>query len=249
MEWNSTLYDDRHAFVFKYGEGVLALLAPQPGERILDVGCGTGHLTNAITEAGAEVTGIDSSPEMIAAARAAYPHLNFIVADAADFDLGETFDAVFSNAALHWVARAEAAVICMARALRPGGRFVVEFGGKGNIARIARATERAVFELTGATVKADNYFPSLGEYAGLLEKHGLQVTSATLFDRLTKLEAGADGLRNWLLMFRRGLFEGFSDEVRQRIFAQVEAQLRGELFKDGCWHADYRRLRITANKE
>ena len=249
MEWDSSLYDRRHAFVFKYGEDVLALLDAQAGERILDVGCGTGHLTSAIAETGAEVTGIDSSAEMIATARAAYPNINFIVADASDFHFDETFDAVFSNAALHWVARAEQAVICMSRALKPGGRFVAEFGGKGNIVRIARATERAILEIAGVVVNADNYFPSIGEYAALLEKHGLQVATAALFDRMTKLEEDESGLRNWLMMFRRSLFNDLSDDVKQRIFERVEDQLRESLFIDGCWHADYRRLRITAYKD
>ncbi|MGH6628953.1 MAG: class I SAM-dependent methyltransferase [Burkholderiales bacterium] len=130
MQWDSSLYDDKHSFVTKYGEGVLELLAPQPGERILDVGCGTGHLTQLIAGAGAQVTGMDNSAEMIATARAGHPDLRFVVGDAADFFFDEPFDAVFSNAALHWVHRAEEAVICMSRALKPGGRFVVEFGGK-----------------------------------------------------------------------------------------------------------------------
>jgi trans-aconitate methyltransferase len=113
MKWDSSLYDQKHSFVFKYGEEVLALLNPQRGERILDVGCGTGHLTKLIVEAGAEVVGIDSSPEMIEAARAACPDINFVVADAANFSFTEPFDAVFSNAALHWVTEAEQAVVCI----------------------------------------------------------------------------------------------------------------------------------------
>jgi trans-aconitate methyltransferase len=116
---------------------VLALLNPQRGERILDVVCGTGHLTKLIAEAGAEVVG-DSSPEMVETARAASPDINFVVADAADFSFTEPFDAVFSNAALHWVTKAEQAVVCMAQSLKQGGRFVVELGGKGNIAAITK---------------------------------------------------------------------------------------------------------------
>jgi trans-aconitate methyltransferase len=248
MKWDTDFYDQKHSFVTKYGEDVLALLNAKPGERILDVGCGSGHLTKQIAETGAEVVGIDSSPDMIATAKAAYPTMNFLVADASDFAFDEPFDAVFSNAALHWVERAEAAVVCMARALKTGGRFVIEMGGKGNIAGIATALEQAIRRQHGREVKATNYFPSIGEYASLLEKHGIEVTSAVLFDRPTKLEGGEDGLANWIRMFRRELVIGFSDEEQQALFAGVKIALRDTLFKEGNWFADYRRLRITAFK-
>ncbi|HYE71933.1 MAG TPA: class I SAM-dependent methyltransferase, partial [Blastocatellia bacterium] len=123
MKWDSSLYDQKHAYVTKYGEGVLDLLNSQAGERILDVGCGTGHLTKKIAESGAEVVGIDSSAEMIEVARTTYPEINFVVADATDFSFDKPFDAIFSNAALHWVKPPEQAVICMSRALKSGGRF------------------------------------------------------------------------------------------------------------------------------
>lgn len=246
MKWDTNLYDQKHSFVTRYGEEVLSLLEAKAGERILDVGCGSGHLTKQIADAGAEVIGIDSSPDMIATAKAAYPAMNFLVADASDFAFDEPFDAIFSNAALHWVQRAEAAVICMARALKPGGRFVIEMGGKGNIAGIATALEQAIRLQHKREVKATNFFPSIGEYASLLEKHGIEVTSAVLFDRPTKLEGGEDGLANWIKMFRRELVVGFSDDEQQAIFAEVKTALRDRLFRDGNWFADYRRLRITA---
>lgn len=248
MKWDTELYDRKHSFVTKYGEDVLALLDAKPGERILDVGCGSGHLTKQIADAGAEVVGFDSSPEMIATASAAYPAIQFLVADASDFSFDEPFDAIFSNAALHWVQRAEAAVVCMARALKPGGRFVIEMGGKGNIGGIATALEQAIRHQHGREVKATNYFPSISEYSSLLEKHGIEVTSALLFDRPTKLEGGEDGLANWIRMFRRELLTGFSDEEQQAIFAEVKTALRDRQFRDGDWFADYRRLRITACK-
>ncbi len=249
MKWDTTLYDQKHSFVTKYGEDLLSLLDAKPNERILDVGCGSGHLTQQIANAGAEVTGLDSSPEMIATAQAAYPAINFLVADASDFSFPEPFDAIFSNAALHWVEQAEQAVICMSQALKPGGRFVIEMGGKGNIAGIATALEQAIRQLHGREVKATNYFPSIGEYSSLLEKHGIEVGSALLFDRPTKLEGGEDGLENWIKMFRRELLNGFSEEESSAVFAQVKTALRDRQFKDGNWFADYRRLRITAYKQ
>ncbi|MEK7831592.1 MAG: methyltransferase domain-containing protein [Acidobacteriota bacterium] len=248
MKWDTDLYDRKHSFVTKYGEDLLALLDAKPGERILDIGCGSGHLTKQIADACAEVVGLDSSPEMIATARAAYPEISFVQADASDFSFDQPFDAIFSNAALHWVGRAEAAVVCMSRALEPGGRFVVEFGGKGNIAGIATALEQAIRKLYGREVKAVNYFPSIGEYSTLLEKHGIEVTSALLFDRLTKLEGGEEGMENWIKMFRRELLADLNEAEQRAVFAEVKTALRDKLFRDGDWFADYRRLRITAFK-
>jgi trans-aconitate methyltransferase len=249
MKWDSSLYDQKHSFVFKYGEEVLALLNPQRGERILDVGCGTGHLTKLIAEAGAEVVGIDSSLEMVEAARAAYPDINFVVVDAAEFSFTEPFDAVFSNAALHWVTEAEQAVVCMAQSLKQGGRFVAELGGKGNIAAITRAVRDAIWEVLQVKVEHDRYYPSVSEYSGVLERHGLLVRSAVLFDRPTKLEAGEQGLRNWIVMFDQGVMSNVPDDKKEQVIRKVEDKTRCTLFADGYWFADYRRLRMVAYKE
>lgn len=245
--WNPALYDQKHAFVYEYGQELLTLLNPQSGEEILDLGCGTGHLTAQLAASGANITGLDSSPAMIAAAQENYPPLKFILADAADFSLPEQFDAVFSNATLHWVMRAEAAVVCIARALKPGGRFVAEFGGKGNTDRIIAAVTSAVRELTQTEVKHGWYYPSLGEYAALLEKHGLAVREARLFDRPTALD-GADGLRNWLTMFGAKMLQNLSDEIRQEVFRLAEDKLRDTQFINNEWFVDYRRLRVVADK-
>lgn len=245
--WNPALYDQKHAFVFEYGQELLALLNPQSGEQILDLGCGTGHLTAQIAASGATVTGLDSSPAMIATAQQNYPHLKFIFADAADFSLSEQFAAVFSNAVLHWVTRAEDAVICIARALKPGGRFVAEFGGKGNTDRVISAVAAAVRELTQTEVKHSWYYPSLGEYAALLEKHGLAVREARLFDRPTALD-GADGLRNWLTMFGAEMLRNLNDETKQEVFRLAEDKLRPTQFVNNEWFVDYRRLRVVADK-
>jgi len=249
MKWNSSLYDQKHSFVFKYGEEVLALLNPKRGERILDVGCGTGHLTKLIAEMGAEVVGMDSSPEMIEAARTAWPDINFVLADAADFSFIEPFDAVFSNAALHWVTEAERAVVCMAQSLKQGGRFVVELGGKGNIAAITTAVREAIREMLHVEVEHGRYYPSISEYSSLLERHGLVVRSAVLFDRPTKLEAGEQGLRNWIAMFDQGVMSHVPDHKKEQVLRKVEDKTRCILFADGHWFADYRRLRIVAHKE
>ena len=174
--WDPALYDSKHSFVWKYGQELIELLASQAGERILDLGCGTGHLTSQLALAGASVTGLDVSQSMIEQARKNYTDLEFVKADAADFAFAEPFDAVFSNAALHWVKRAENVVVCLARALKPGGRFVAEFGGKGNIQAIHTALLRALDDFGLANKAGWNpwYYPSVGEYASLLERHGLR---------------------------------------------------------------------------
>lgn len=245
--WDAALYDDRHSFVWKHGATLVDLLAPQAGERILDLGCGTGHLTARIAEAGAQVVGIDSSAEMIAEARREFPDLRFEVADARDFALGEPFDAVFSNAVLHWVKPPERAVACIRGSLAPGGRFVAELGGRGNVAAIAAALEAAAGQTSIGAWERPWYFPSIGEYAVLLESNGLEVTHAVLFDRPTPLD-GDDGLRTWVTMFARDLVERIPPDGREAFFRRVEDAARATLHRGGGWSADYRRLRVVARR-
>ena len=245
QEWNAGLYDQKHAFVFAYGQDLLALLNPQPGETILDLGCGTGHLTQQLAQAGARVIGLDSSPQMLATARQQYPDIEFIQADASAFALPVACDAVFSNAVLHWVKRADEAAACIARALKPGGRFVCEFGGHGNVANIVDATQTVLRAYAQREVAHPWFYPSIGEYASLLERHGLEVRQAWLFDRLTKLE-GADGMRNWLVMFADTMFEGLDAAAKDAALTEIEQRLRATNFHDDSWYADYRRLRLVA---
>lgn len=206
MDWNAACYQNQCSYVWQHGESLLSLLDPQPDERILDLGCGTGQLTDKISASGTMVVGLDSDRAMIAQAQANYPHITFEVADAANFQLAKPVDAVFSNAALHWVTQAEAVVCCVAAALKPGGRFVAEFGGKGNVQTILSALESA----SGRTALNPWYFPSLGEYTMLLESVGLEAVSALLFDRPTPL--GESGLAGWLEMFSQRFFADLSAE-------------------------------------
>jgi trans-aconitate methyltransferase len=245
-EWDAALYTAKHSFVYEYGRELVTLLAPQRGERILDLGCGSGQLTRAISESGAHVTGLDNSASMIDTARHEYPDLSFVLADAKDFLFDQPFDAVFSNAALHWVKPPEKAVACVARCLRPGGRFVAEFGGKGNVRRIYDAAEAAGRELAGRDMRNVNYFPSVAEYSAILESRGLEVRQTWLFDRLTKLEDGESGLRNWLTMFGEKTFGAVPEDVRLSWIKRTEETARTALFRDGSWYADYRRLRVIA---
>jgi len=240
--WDAGLYESDHAFVWKYGADLLPLLNPQPGERILDLGCGTGRLTAEIAATGVETLGIDSSADMIGQARQNYPKLKFQLADARTFNVAEPFDAVFSNAALHWVPDARAAIQSVYRALKPGGRLVAEFGGKGNNQKVIAALKEAGASDPLLTF----YFPSIGEYSGLLESEGFEVRFATLFDRPTELEDPVRGLEQWLVMFQQKALAAIPAESREKAFRQMEDRLRPELFYDGKWHIDYRRIRVVA---
>ncbi len=248
MEWNPELYATKHSFVFEGGREALALLAPRPGERILDLGCGTGQLTQAIAETGASVTGLDSSPAMIEAARREFPGLPFVLADASDFSFPQPFDAVFSHAAMHWVKSPAKAVDCIANSLRDGGRFVTEFGGKGHIAGLRRAVETTWREMTGGELEWDYYFPSIAGFSALLERSGLEVRDASLVELRTKLDDGENGLRNFLIMFGGSRLNGVSDAAREKWLRRVEQIARPRLFHDGAWYLNRRRVRVLAVK-
>lgn len=250
-QWASGLYESKHSFVWQYGADCIELLSPQRGDRILDLGCGTGQLTQKIAASGAIAIGIDRAPTMIEQARKNYPDLRFEVVDARNFHFEEPFDAVFSNATLHWIKEPEQVISCIWKALKPGGRFVAEFGGKGNIKKIATAINNAL-EATGYPASPELnpwYFPSIGEYATLLEKQGFSVTYATLFERPTRLEDGEKGLQNWIEMFANSILQAIPATKRSSFIQQIENQLRPELYRDGTWFADYKRIRVIASKD
>jgi trans-aconitate methyltransferase len=248
--WNPALYDEKHSFVFKYGEDLVDLLQPKKGERILDLGCGTGFLTQAIATAGAEVIGIDHSAEMVGKAQLEYPHLDFRLLSCTDFHFERQFDAVFSNAVLHWVLEKEKAIDCMYRNLKRHGRVVLEFGGKGNVEQIAGAL-RTILRRHGWTKNAAIslwYFPSISEYTGLLEQRGFEVTYAALFQRETKLNDPVNGIKDWIKMFGTAFLQGITTVAAEQILDEVQERLHPVLFKNGSWWADYKRIRIIAIK-
>jgi trans-aconitate methyltransferase len=251
MKWNAELYDDKHAFVFQYGESVLELLDIKPGERILDLGCGTGYLTDKIKDHGAEVTGIDASEDMVAKAKDSFPGVTFRVADAGDFNFDEPFDAVFSNAVLHWVHKADEAIKCVYDCLKPGGRFVAEMGGKGNNASIMAALRQTLEKYGHADLAKKKmwYFPSLGEYTTKLENAGFRVTFAVHFDRATLLNDGREGVAKWLDMFGTAYFEGIEQTEKEQILTEITDIVEPNFNKDGLWYIDYVRLRFVAVKE
>jgi trans-aconitate methyltransferase len=243
--WDANHYDAAHSYVWTLAADLIELLAPRAGERVLDLGCGTGHLTAKIAGRGASVVGIDASAEMVRQARANYPGLEFRVGDATSFEVEKPVDAVFSNATLHWVTDAGAAAGRIARALRPGGRFVAEFGGAGNVREVSRAIAAGLVAVGAPAFETLSpwYFPGIAEYAAVLEGAGLEVTFATLFDRPTVVEAG---LRSWVEMYGTMFLEAVGEAKREAFLGAVEAAGRGALFKEGRWVADYRRLRVLA---
>jgi len=250
--WDAGVYDRDFSFVAAYGETILGWLDPRPGERILDLGCGTGELTARLVASGASVVGLDSDPAMAEAFRARLPDVPVVVLDAQapwphDGALGGPFDAVFSNAALHWMPRADSVAGSMASALRPGGRLAAELGGIGNVAAVQGAVETAAQELGLDGPRWRRYYPSPAQYAGVLERAGFEVRQVELTDRPTRLH-GPDGLAQWYRLFGRGALSHLADDARDALVARAVESVRPRLFSDGSWWADYRRLRVLARR-
>lgn len=248
--WDATLYDKQHHFVSDYGADVLQWLAPKPGEDILDVGCGTGQLASQIAASGAEVFGIDASPEMIATAQVNHPQIGFEVVDATALTYKAIFDAIFSNATFHWIENQSALINGLFNSLKPGGRLVAEFGGKGNVKSITDAIALAAKNLGFAENVNSNFwfFPSIATYTSLLEKQGFEVEQAWLFDRPTKL-TGEDGMLKWINQFASHAFKQLTTDEATAIKNLAVEMLKPTYFINGEWIADYRRLRIKAWKK
>jgi len=251
IRWDAEGYRDRFSFVSSYGEGLLELIDLRKDMRVVDLGCGNGRLTKELARCGARVLGIDSSESQIEIARQTYPDLSFELADAASFEAPEPQEVVFSNAMLHWVDRGRQPAVlgCVQETLVEGGQFVFEMGGAGNNRTIHDALRR-VFEERGYSYHMPFFFPTIGEYAPLLEQAGLLVTSLTLFDRPTRL-AGENGMADWIGMFVKEPFDrcGIASAERDEMVAEASVRLRAELFCGGAWFADYVRLRGKCVKD
>ena len=245
QKWDPEQYEREGGFVADYGRGVAGMLDPQPGERILDLGCGDGRLSEFLAGSGCRLVAVDSSAEQVCAARGR--GLDARLIDAARLRFGEEFDAVFSNAALHWIRPPEAVARGVFAALRPGGRFVGELGGRGNIDSIRGALAAA---LPAHGLDFDDldpwYFPDEMKYSRLLQAAGFAVDRMELFDRPTPLPGGISG---WLRTFTRGFLEPVPEAEREGFLDRIAASLEPELRRDdGEWFVDYVRLRFAATK-
>ena len=248
IEWDSQTYAKQFSFVAGYGSSLIDLLDRKENMTCLDLGCGNGNLTKKLKDAGLDVIGMDDSASQIQKAMEDHPDIRFVQGNACDFLLEEPVDVVFSNAVFHWIDkdRQKDMLSCVYRALKPEGQLVFEMGGKGNNALIHGNLRRA-FARRGLVYRFPFYFPSIGEYASLMEGAGFLVRTALLFDRKTRL-MGPDGLSDWIKMFVQTPFEGIDAATSEEIRREAVEELRPKLFDEGVWYADYVRLRCRAVK-
>ena len=241
--WRAEGYIANAAFVADLGAPVMALLDPKPGEFILDLGCGDGRLTAKIAASGARVIGADAAPDLLAAARG--HGLSVVLADGHALPFAPVFDAVFSNAAMHWMKRPEAVIAGVRRALKKGGRFVGEFGGFGNVAAIVTALFAAVARQgIDGRIRYPWFFPTPAEYGTLLSAGGFEVREIALIPRPTPLPTGIAG---WLDSFANPFLVGLTPEQRATVIGDAVDLLSHSLRDtEGRWTADYVRLRFAA---
>ncbi|BDD06981.1 class I SAM-dependent methyltransferase [Aureibacter tunicatorum] len=248
--WYAKEYQEKHKYIYQNGKELIKLLNPQKGEKILDLGCGTGELTYEIQQLGAETIGIDLSPEMITRAKHKFPEMNFRQVPAEKMSYHHSFDAVFSNETIHWVTNQIQLTSKIYNALKQNGRFIAEFGSRGNCRKTIQAIKKMLVKLN----KPERieliqwYFPSISSYTDLLEAYGLEVRYAEIFDHPTVMEDPDRGVIEWLHSFADYLFGGYSYDEKEVIFAEIQESLKNSNFREGKWYLDYKRMRVSAIK-
>jgi trans-aconitate methyltransferase len=252
IDWDPVEYDRRFAFVTQLGGGVVELLGPLAGASVLDIGSGTGHLTESLRVAGAgDVVGIDASPAMVAAARRDHPGITFVVGDAQHMTLQslgrvEPFGAAFSNAALHWMPRGDLVAAAVRGMLHPGGRFAAELGGVGNVARIDSALAGALTELgLSPDLLVRNTFPTPAQQARWLEDAGFRVRQLRWYERPTPLQSSLTAA-DWTRHFRAKVWAAVPPALAADLAASVDARAQDAGLREGGWHIDYCRLQFLA---
>lgn len=248
--WNSNLYDDKHRFVSQYGESLIEILSPVPYEYVLDLGCGTGDLAFLLAEKRARVLGVDPSPDMIQKAKEKYPELDFKVQRAEELNFSEEFDAVFSNAVFHWIKEPELALRNVYKSLKYGGRFVAEFGGKDNVQKLTHSLKETLSEF-GYHENAQKeiwFFPSPAEFSVMLEEAGFMIKMLWYYDRPTELNSTQSGVQDWFRMFGKPFLENVSERDIEEILKETSEKYKKINIVEGKLYADYKRLRIWAEK-
>ncbi len=245
MKWDSTLYDNKHGFVAEYGKSLLQFVPQDPKQRILDIGCGTGTLTQELSKLCRYVLGTDSSAEMIERAKKQYPHLDFQVTDALALPWQGEWDVVFSNAVFHWIADHDLLLSNIRRALKPGGYLVCEFGAFGNISVIETAFSLIVEEL-GYPYRSKFNFTTVQQFGTLLEKNGFAIEQLYDYDRPTPLQDGSAGLENWARQFFAAELEAIPARLHPELFERLQQMTSAKLWNGKEWVADYRRMRAVA---
>jgi trans-aconitate methyltransferase len=247
VNWAVATYDSAFGYVSAHGAPLIDLLDPQPDEKIIDLGCGAGALAAEISARGAAVLGIDSSPDMIAKAKAHYPELSFTVADAHQFTVAERYDAVASAGALHWLSHDPDGVITQVHAsLRAGGRFVGEMGGAGNCAELIAAMQTAWREFGLAEFELPWYFPSPAEYATRLEDGGFTVRLLEYAERPTRMTHGPGGAADWVRVYAAEPLARVPAGVVEPLLMRINELAAPALRRESGWVADYVRLRFAA---
>lgn len=248
MEWDAKKYNTTHDFIFKYGAGLLDLLPKEP-KKVLDIGCGTGALTNQIAELGHDVTGIDQSLNMIHQAKESYPKLNFLQQDILKpTDQLQQYDIAFSNAVFHWITDQELLVKSINAHLNENGQLICEFGAVGNVQMIRESFGRELAKL-GFPFEEPFCFTASEDYREMLERNQFEVVEILEYDRPTPLKEGQNGLKHWMEQFYVTELDALTTEQKRRVFENMEQELKSKLWKEDHWEADYRRLRIRAIKQ
>lgn len=249
MKWNADLYQNAHSYVAEYGKrSLFPYVNISKGEKILDLGCGTGVLTFELAANGAEVTGADSSEDMVKTAQKNYPEIKFMVADALDLPFNNYFDTVFSNAVFHWIKEAKLLLKNVNKALKQNGKLVCEFGAHNNIARIRNAFEESM-KVYGYEYHNPFYLPAGEEYSQLLADERFKIELLEDYDRPTPLKGGKEGMQNFVEQFFNEDFKRVKKADKEKILEKTEAALRKDLWNGEIWTADYRRIKVVAVKK
>lgn len=247
MKWDSNLYDEKHNFVAEYGKGLLEYIPNKPNQHNLDLGCGTGTLTNRLLAYSDYVTGVDSSVDMIEKSKSQYDNINFYVCDALNLPFKNEFDIVFSNAVFHWISDHDSLAQSIYNVLKSNGMLICEFGADGNISTIDKAFKASCAEY-GYEYKSKFNFPTAEHFSDVLKNNGFIIEKVFSFDRPTPLSDGEKGLSNWMKQFYASELAELPKNAQNEIIANVENITKNKLWNGAQWIADYCRLRAIVRK-